>query len=596
VDGDLRGEDAIDRSFELHRHLDAALSKVALSQAAAIADTLPGREDPQHMARHSAGTLRHDGRIAAYSSEHSVLLAYGWPRKQLERCVGVAIRRLNPDGTVVWLEGLLGFADQRHRPGELISSSEGPIQKLHWSDFRVRRGQTYTYEVVPVFGRRLKLEESMKLSITIKTENNEGHTHQVLFNRAVVQSQAYARNFENADPMDDPRILDWLGRGLDDGIIGFIRRAAEDKELSIDVAAYHLEHPVIIEAIASVGPRARVSLFWPDREDEQERNSSARDQLRRAKVKVSLRESASQLSHNKYIILKDRNGPAAVLTGSANFTTSGVHLQNNVCHVIENRELAALYAAAFEHQFSDDTAAIRKLSERWQATGDVEQIEVNFSPHGASKGRARVDLDRFVELAAGAKESILFATLRITDQKLIETMTMPDNNRMVIRGLADNLYQSNEGEIALYHAAHEDPDVVAAPAHAFSPFPMAFERRREWLGTYWQVLVHHKFIAIDPVRDDNIVITGSANYSKNSSEKNDENTLIIRGNRRVAEMYLCEHARIYEHYRARWYLSKDRSDGRAPRAVHLDRGDGWLRKYDPNKPSQRFVHMLLAGA
>ncbi len=53
-------------------------------------------------------------------------------------------------------------------------------------------------------------------------------------------------------------------------------------------------------------------------------------------------------------------------------------------------------------------------------------------------------------------------------------------------------------------------------------------------------LMHHKVIIID----EQIVITGSYNFSNNAEYKNDENTLIIH-NKDIAAEYLAEYQQIY---------------------------------------------------
>jgi phosphatidylserine/phosphatidylglycerophosphate/cardiolipin synthase-like enzyme len=60
--------------------------------------------------------------------------------------------------------------------------------------------------------------------------------------------------------------------------------------------------------------------------------------------------------------------------------------------------------------------------------------------------------------------------------------------------------------------------------------------------------VHTKFMVIDPLGDDPIVVTGSANFSESSTTGNDENMLVIRGNSRVADIYLGEYMRLWNHY------------------------------------------------
>ena len=45
--------------------------------------------------------------------------------------------------------------------------------------------------------------------------------------------------------------------------------------------------------------------------------------------------------------------------------------------------------------------------------------------------------------------------------------------------------------------------------------------------------IHNKFMLIDPLSDDPIVICGSANFSDASTIKNDENMILVRGNKKL---------------------------------------------------------------
>ena len=65
------------------------------------------------------------------------------------------------------------------------------------------------------------------------------------------------------------------------------------------------------------------------------------------------------------------------------------------------------------------------------------------------------------------------------------------------------------------------------------------------------VYVHSKFLLMDPLGADPIVVTGSANFSKASTNDNDENMLLIRGNQRVADIYFTEFNRLFNHYYVR---------------------------------------------
>jgi phosphatidylserine/phosphatidylglycerophosphate/cardiolipin synthase-like enzyme len=60
--------------------------------------------------------------------------------------------------------------------------------------------------------------------------------------------------------------------------------------------------------------------------------------------------------------------------------------------------------------------------------------------------------------------------------------------------------------------------------------------------------VHTKYMLIDPLSEDPITITGSANFSNASTKNNDENMLIDRGDTRLADCYLSEFMRLFNHF------------------------------------------------
>jgi phosphatidylserine/phosphatidylglycerophosphate/cardiolipin synthase-like enzyme len=87
--------------------------------------------------------------------------------------------------------------------------------------------------------------------------------------------------------------------------------------------------------------------------------------------------------------------------------------------------------------------------------------------------------------------------------------------------------------------------------------------------------VHNKFMLVDPLSDDPIVVTGSANFSEASTTQNDENMLVVRGNTRVADIYLGEFMRLYSHHAFRESMAWRKSSGK-PKFL---RTDEWWRDY-----------------
>jgi len=61
------------------------------------------------------------------------------------------------------------------------------------------------------------------------------------------------------------------------------------------------------------------------------------------------------------------------------------------------------------------------------------------------------------------------------------------------------------------------------------------------------------------------VITGSHNLGFRASSNNDENMLIIRGDRPVAQAYAAHVMDIFEHYRSRWITYNKKGGDYDPR-------------------------------
>jgi phosphatidylserine/phosphatidylglycerophosphate/cardiolipin synthase-like enzyme len=56
--------------------------------------------------------------------------------------------------------------------------------------------------------------------------------------------------------------------------------------------------------------------------------------------------------------------------------------------------------------------------------------------------------------------------------------------------------------------------------------------------------VHTKYMLVDPLGPHPVVVTGSANFSRASTDTNDENMIVIRDDPRVADIYLGEFMRL----------------------------------------------------
>jgi phosphatidylserine/phosphatidylglycerophosphate/cardiolipin synthase-like enzyme len=90
--------------------------------------------------------------------------------------------------------------------------------------------------------------------------------------------------------------------------------------------------------------------------------------------------------------------------------------------------------------------------------------------------------------------------------------------------------------------------------------------------------IHDKFLLVDPLGDDPVVITGSANFSGASQVANDENMAAIRGKTRVADIYFGEFMRVFDHLYSRYIVEKMKNAGKSdPDAGYLkDDAKDWV--------------------
>ena len=74
------------------------------------------------------------------------------------------------------------------------------------------------------------------------------------------------------------------------------------------------------------------------------------------------------------------------------------------------------------------------------------------------------------------------------------------------------------------------------------------------------------------------MITGRR-ISDASTKNNDENMLIIRGDTRVADIYLGEFMRLYTHYRFRAFAQDAAREGKPPQKLFLADDNSWTAPY-----------------
>jgi phosphatidylserine/phosphatidylglycerophosphate/cardiolipin synthase-like enzyme len=215
--------------------------------------------------------------------------------------------------------------------------------------------------------------------------------------------------------------------------------------------------------------------------------------------------------HNKFVII-DRQ---EVWTGSMNLSVKGAYYHDNNLARIKSAPVAENYTAEFEEMFLDDRFGPGSPGNTpYQSLNiDGAKIETYFSPED-EPGR------RIKQLIRDAQRSIDFMAYSFTLDDLAEEMVASARRGVKVRGVFDDGQSRANVGTEFYNLLSAGLDVRLD----------GNENK-----------MHHKVIIID----EDIVITGSYNFSVNAGTVNDENVIIIHS-KDVANQYREEFERIFE--------------------------------------------------
>lgn len=301
---------------------------------------------------------------------------------------------------------------------------------------------------------------------------------------------------------------DPLSRQGTGGVDGPLVEAIDAARLSIDVAAYSISLNSVRYALIRAhdrGVTVRVVMESTnmDRSDPQ------------AMIKAGIPiigDDQDGLMHNKFMVI-DRS---EVWTGSLNFTDSGTYDDNNNMIRIRSPKMAENYTKEFEEMFVDDKFGPNVVAETPHPSLTIDDTEVDtyFSPDDGVASK-------LIPVLQGAQDSIYFLTFSFTSNELGDIVRAKAEEGLTVKGVMDEeQIQTNQGT-------------------EFDPFRQA---GMDVLIDGNEGMMHHKVFIVDG----KIVVLGSYNFSQAAETRNDENLLIIY-NEQLADQYLKEFQRVYNH-------------------------------------------------
>ena len=433
-------------------------------------------------------------------------------------------------------------------------------------------------------------------------------------------------------PIKDDEIRTFLTADVLGFLLSMIDRAEKKKGAELYMALYELHDPELIERLTKLtkAGKAHVILSTAGATNPNSRdtppndkqpvawdteNHPARSGLHNASaanVQDRLFNNTAHIGHNKFAVYVENGVAKSVLTGSTNWTETGLCTQSNNAIIIDDIQVAGQYLACWKRLFDDPQPAGQELTITYKkqplmgfgknngVQGAVLRaanatppkpdtldggttVEVLFSPNTKAKTKnadspTPIDLSRVYSLMEHANHAILFlaflpgyagvqniiseaAKLAVERPTVLVQGAVSDPKALPPRAKAGEptTYTAPDGttkklpQPAVWWPGGDASRVAVIRAAAVTT--QTGDLRPELLSA-GHAIIHDKIIVIDPLDGEACtVITGSHNFGYKASYQNDENLLIIRGNQALAIAYAVHVLDVYDHYLMRAKLS-----------------------------------------
>jgi len=541
-------------------------------------------------------------------------------------CLGFAIERRRKNAAGEWgavevLRNRVGFTNQLPigadgTPQYLTKPSNvWPFQRYDWTDHGANSGQTVIYRVVAV-GLQQGQAGDVELEviadsgwtepITVDALTNNGIS--VFFNRGAVMSQYVSRIArknewsaeeikEHIRELEEP-LRRFLAGELRVELLRLLDQVIDNPDLSFYAALYELSDAELIQRLQLLRGRANIVLANGSN-DSGDGNADARAKLLEAEVNVLNRMLGTKgLGHNKFavVVRTADQTPLSAWTGSTNWAATGLCTQLNNGILFENEAVAQLFLDQWNRlAAAQNSFPATLISANAQSPRTVDDVDVWFtrirnppsSHHGQPPPEPGDDIKALIELVNSAQNVILYVMFQPGPQPLASILLKAQDPQIIVKGVVSTVTSTNEEQFTTlgvdresktYKTALIQPEGIG---HDFSAWvqevtrqEFLFPQEHPGIG---HAITHAKMIVIDPFSDDCKVITGSHNFSKSASERNDENFVVIHGNRALAEAYAVACLATYDHYRWRAYV-KEKSIAHEPVWDHLSATDAWQER------------------
>jgi phosphatidylserine/phosphatidylglycerophosphate/cardiolipin synthase-like enzyme len=332
----------------------------------------------------------------------------------------------------------------------------------------------------------------------------------------------------------------------------FLDEVINDNALKLDVFAYDLNEPVIVDKLLALAAQGRVRIILDDypghrKADCYEMKFEAAFNAVALNPGDIFRGHFGSQAHSKVFIQRRNNANSKaekVLTGSTNFTINGLYINANHTLTFNNPDVAQVYADAFDASFGVQEMKAFKNSDMAYTDFEVglpglPEMTLRFSPHP----KEYVDyLFSLVEKRILEAESdVLFAIMMDESNSdiLSAVRTQVESDQIFTAGITD----VRKG-MQLYKPGRKT-GIRLSGLNIATKLPKPFKDIINVPGLGH--VIHHKFIVVDFKGANPVVYCGSSNLAYNPEQANGDNLLEIR-DKDVVTAFAIEAIRLVDHF------------------------------------------------
>jgi hypothetical protein len=518
--------------------------------------------------------------VKAFANADDVLLAWE-PDKWSAGWVGFQIERR--DDTTQQVTILPNRIPPTSQGGAVqqagISSAQSPIRRCIWTDHGVAGTDGVSYRVTAMnaagAGFAPDAASASDWTAALVITGDAGGGLEAYFNRGTLMSQIVSQ-FVGGN-ISLPSLKQFLTNLATPGfparrylagdalpqILNFLHDA-DRRGSAIHAAIYEMNDHELVDALKPFGNRGHVLIG-----NGSATQSWVASELTAAKLEVKHRDlsngkGSSPSVHNKFVVESDAAGKTAsrVLTGSTNWTTTGLCTQLNNVLIVEDTTIASRYLDQWGKLVAAGNAMPPALVAANSKPTDHDNLSLYFAATNAG-----AEFKPVLDLIAGAKEGVLFLMFMPGQSPLLDALLdRAKASDIYVRGVVSSVTASKNGDIGTVAGQVVKSGAPPQAFHHNVPLPSGISEndRPEWQEAEFNVsemhqagliaIVHSKAIVVDPFSDNCAVVTGSHNFSVSASKSNDENLVIVRGNSKLAQAYALHINGVYDHYSWRAYL------------------------------------------